>query len=435
MPIYSHLHGDEDHQHPYPPHHHHHHPHDPHIISPLGIGPRGKDGEKGEKGDPFTFDDFTSEQLADLRDGVSTVYYRKIEAAYTTSGTLTSSIEIPISYTDHDMLFVDIEGLDISEGADYTISGNTIVLTEPITHAGTRVNFTVLSAVAADAEDLEEFWNSIADATVDSRGLMSAADKAKLDGIPENASAVSLQVVTADQPHGRIMAYEPGGAYSIMDVPVLDRSNHVQEANLPTMSETVKGAAKLGRGLEMTDEAVGIASGIQRFYASVEDMQADEDLAAGDLVVAMTSYYGPIAYAIRDTAPAGADAVALDNHLYAVRSPLQTTNVRMYDNDLEIKADPTLVSDMLAISFGRDDQTAVNSSDNSIVIYQIGSNGPTGSAFQLDNGYYAYKLKPGSSPNIFKLESGDDIDDVKRALNQLIDILDSWGFVRTVYFQ
>lgn len=242
MPIYSHLHGYEDHQHPYPPHHHHHHPHDPHIISPLGIGPRGRDGEKGEKGDPFTFDDFTSEQLADLRDGVSTVYYRKTEAAYTTSGTLTSSIEIPISYTDHDMLFVDIEGLDISEGADYAINGNTIVLTEPITHAGTRVNFTVLSAVAVDAEDLEEFWNSIADATADTRGLMSAADKSKLDSISGDADKVELAQVSAYPSYGRIKVIEKDGTMYAMNVPSLDINGHIKAENLPTMIESITNA-------------------------------------------------------------------------------------------------------------------------------------------------------------------------------------------------
>lgn len=325
MPIYSHLHGDEDHQHPYPPHHHHHHPHDPHIISPLGIGPRGKDGEKGEKGDPFTFDDFTSEQLADLRDGVSTVYYRKTDAAYTTSGTLTSSIEIPISYTDHDMLFVDIEGLDISEGADYTINGNTIVLTEPITHDGTRVNFTVLSAVGVDAEDLEEFWNSIADATVDSRGLMSAADKSKLDSISGDADKVELAQVSAYPGYGRIKVIEKDGTTYAMNVPSLDINSHVKAENLPVMSSSQRGGAMLGDGLEINGSGVlGVASKVPRAYMTISDMRADTGLDEPDMAFVVkddTDGFITTWYTIAAAQPASmAGVIQLQNNRYAVPS-------------------------------------------------------------------------------------------------------------------
>lgn len=133
MPIHSHHHHD----------HHNHHDHHDHAIlhSTIGRGP------KGPKGDSFKFEDFTEEQLDLLRDGIASVY-RKQEATYHTVGESTSTIEIPINgYTENDMLFVDIEGLSLAEGEDYTISNGSIVLTHPITHESTSVNFKVLQAV------------------------------------------------------------------------------------------------------------------------------------------------------------------------------------------------------------------------------------------------------------------------------------------------
>lgn len=242
MPIYSHLHGDEDHQHPYPPHHHHHHPHDPHIISPLGIGPRGKDGEKGEKGDPFTFDDFTSEQLAQLRTGVSTVYYRKSEDYITTIGDNTSVVAIPFDgYTEHDMLLVNVEGLDLIEGQDYSIDGDHItLLIEPIVHSGTRVNFTMLKAVGVTASDLDDFWGDLTEASADARGLMSASDKAKLDSISGDADKVELAQVSAYPGYGRIKVTEKDGTMYAMNVPSLDINGRIKADNLPEGFQTTE---------------------------------------------------------------------------------------------------------------------------------------------------------------------------------------------------
>ena len=119
------------------------------ILSTLGQGPRG------EKGDSFEFEDFTQEQLDWLRSGVSSVYnYRKAEATYHTVGENTSTIQIPISgYTANDMLFVDIEGLSLAEGEDYTINNGSIVLTHPITHDSTSVNFKALQPIAVTEGD------------------------------------------------------------------------------------------------------------------------------------------------------------------------------------------------------------------------------------------------------------------------------------------
>ena len=52
-----------------------------------------------------------------------------------------SVVTIPFAdYVNTDLLFVDIEGLDLVAGTDYTISDNIITLTRPITHSGTHVH-------------------------------------------------------------------------------------------------------------------------------------------------------------------------------------------------------------------------------------------------------------------------------------------------------
>lgn len=121
-------------------------------MSTIGIGPRG---EKGEDGAPFTYDDFTEEQLADLRSDLK-AFVKKSEASYTIVTGGTQTITIPIDgFRSTDMLFVDVEGLSLVEGTDYTISGTNIVFTNPIMHEGTRVHFVALRTVAVTAEDYD----------------------------------------------------------------------------------------------------------------------------------------------------------------------------------------------------------------------------------------------------------------------------------------
>lgn len=81
-------------------------------------------------------------------------YYQKNEGTYTTTSANESTIAIPIAtYSSKDMLFVDINGLDLIGGTDYTISGTNIILTTPITTAGTVVHFVAIRAVTADPAD------------------------------------------------------------------------------------------------------------------------------------------------------------------------------------------------------------------------------------------------------------------------------------------
>ena len=122
------------------------------MVSTIGIGPRG---EKGEDGAPFTYDDFTEEQLADLRSDLK-AFIKKSEASYTTITSGVQTITVPIDgFRSTDMLFVDVEGLSLVEGTDYVINGTSIVLTTSIIHEGTKVHFVALRTVAITTEDYE----------------------------------------------------------------------------------------------------------------------------------------------------------------------------------------------------------------------------------------------------------------------------------------
>ena len=124
------------------------------ATGPKGAtGDRGPQGVQGPKGDTFTFDDLTEEQITELRSGLQT-FYRKQESKYQTTKASETTIPIGISnYTSNDMLFVDINGLDLIFGTDYTISGTNIVLTKPLTVIGTVVHFVVLRAVSITSSD------------------------------------------------------------------------------------------------------------------------------------------------------------------------------------------------------------------------------------------------------------------------------------------
>lgn len=75
--------------------------------------------------------------------------YESEDAYFTT--TLNTTTTIPIPFQDfsssEDLLFVDIEGIDLAEGVDYTFNSDDtrIVLNQSITHVGTKVHFRMLT--------------------------------------------------------------------------------------------------------------------------------------------------------------------------------------------------------------------------------------------------------------------------------------------------
>lgn len=83
-------------------------------------------------------------------------YYRKEESVYVTKTANENTIPIGVSgFTAADMLLVDINGLDLSEGEEYEISGTNVVLDTPIGTIGTPVHFVVLRAVTATVSDYD----------------------------------------------------------------------------------------------------------------------------------------------------------------------------------------------------------------------------------------------------------------------------------------
>lgn len=109
-------------------------------------------GEQGEAGENGHFEDLTDEQKAELKTDLR-AFYKKSEGVYTTLG-LTTMIEIPIDgFRSTDILSVDVNGLDLIGGRDYTVNGSYITLAEPITESGAIVHFVALRAAAVSEGD------------------------------------------------------------------------------------------------------------------------------------------------------------------------------------------------------------------------------------------------------------------------------------------
>ena len=124
-------------------------------IGPQGVqGPMGLTGAKGDKGDPFVYSDFTEQQLKDLQEFVGKAYYVKNEAVFTTSSSSTSTINLSsltgLNYSPGDMLLIDVEGLNLIQGVDYSISNSTVTFTSPITHSGTKIHFVAMRSAVVD---------------------------------------------------------------------------------------------------------------------------------------------------------------------------------------------------------------------------------------------------------------------------------------------
>ena len=99
------------------------------------------------------FEDLTKEELADIYNNVSFVSTAAKTGTYTTLVDDEESIPIPIQDLDpDDILFVTIDGVSLTEGIDYTRSGNGINMTNPIPDAGTTVVFRAIGYSLPDGE-------------------------------------------------------------------------------------------------------------------------------------------------------------------------------------------------------------------------------------------------------------------------------------------
>lgn len=117
------------------------------VLSDVGMGP------KGEKGDAAYFKDLSDEEKSEIYRSVSLVGNEIVDAVYTTVNASTATIPIPIpNYTEYDLLWVCVEGLMLFENIDYTHLNDSIVLTSPILHTGTKVLFRALRFSTPDGE-------------------------------------------------------------------------------------------------------------------------------------------------------------------------------------------------------------------------------------------------------------------------------------------
>lgn len=109
--------------------------------------------------------------------GGTSTFYRKYENSYVTSTVPISTIPIGMNVvTSADMLFVDINGLDLIQNVDYTISGTNIVLTTPINVVGQTVHIILLRMVNVTASDynaLKGDPGDISDVLVNNNSVVS----------------------------------------------------------------------------------------------------------------------------------------------------------------------------------------------------------------------------------------------------------------------
>lgn len=226
-------------------------------------GIQGEQGIQGIQGEPFEFEDFTEQQLAELRADVATVYYRNLEETVYTVGDETTSIEIPFEdYTATDMLFVSVEGLTLAEGTDYTISNGSIVLTTPITHSYTAVSFRLLSAIAMSVEDFDNLTGDI-DAKI-----VTEVD-AWLTAHPEATTTVQPNTVTDN------MLVQTGGVLSeVHDIRTDVNGNEHTSAgdSVRSQVQTLLGAIDLNYGVTEYNEALGgnLISNTNRWFLNGE---------------------------------------------------------------------------------------------------------------------------------------------------------------------
>ena len=104
-------------------------------------GPRGAVGPKGDKGDNLVFSDLTEEELDSIYEHVAYAYNDYEDADYYTDSDYVDQIEIPFdNVNEWDLIFVDVEGLDLAQGTDYGYDTEYIYLSQPITHFGTKVH-------------------------------------------------------------------------------------------------------------------------------------------------------------------------------------------------------------------------------------------------------------------------------------------------------
>lgn len=120
------------------------------LFSSIGINPTvGRYIAKATE-------DWLNENVDEIKSLIA--FQKKFEATYVTEVAPTSAIRIPINeYKYNDILFVDINGLDLIEGIDYELHNNVITLNEPIMQVGEKVHFVILRSIVMSPDDYSVF--------------------------------------------------------------------------------------------------------------------------------------------------------------------------------------------------------------------------------------------------------------------------------------
>ena len=100
-------------------------------------------GPQGPKGDSLHFDDLTEDQIEQLKTEVQTAYMKKTEAVVGVEFETLSYLTIPLrDFDNHStMLFVDVNGLDVSPGVHYDIIENPSMVVDPDDHYDWALQF------------------------------------------------------------------------------------------------------------------------------------------------------------------------------------------------------------------------------------------------------------------------------------------------------
>jgi len=197
-------------------------------------------------------------------------YYRKEESVYVTESANEDTIPIGVSgFTTADMLLVDINGLDLSEGEEYEISGTNIVLDTPIGTAGTPVHFVVLRAVTATVSDYDALKG---DDGVVQDVLQNGVSVLGQDGVAR-IIAETDPVFTASPAHG------------ISTQDIADWNDKQDELVSGTNIKTINGESLLGSGdlpvaPPVTSTDVPTADTISEFDADAHMNSTDMDAQA-----------------------------------------------------------------------------------------------------------------------------------------------------------
>lgn len=182
-----------------------------------------------------------------------TAVYQKHESYYVTTQSSESTIPINVSgYRSTDILLVDINGLDLVLGTDYTISGTNIVLATPISHAGAVVHFVALRAGAVPTQDLSMLKGDKGDKG-DTGGVSDVevnGTSVVVDGVADIDLSAIAEILEVQNTYGTLLTLSSSLTLS------------TSAAKLPLNTFTGDGCSKSSNGIKVNKSGIYRVSGM-----------------------------------------------------------------------------------------------------------------------------------------------------------------------------